>query len=111
MNIRHFSMALLISSLPLCASAAGISLEKGDFLSAERAARGEGTIVSVKLSKSGKAKLRKIQQLAHGEKVHSEIGGVANDFRVRGPIRGEGLEMGPYSEREAEAVVRAINRK
>jgi signal peptidase I len=65
MNLRQFSMALMISALPLVVSAGSstISLNKGDFVSAEKISRNGETLVSVKLSKSGKAKFKKLNQL------------------------------------------------
>jgi len=58
-------MALLVSAIPLFAQAEahGISLNKGDFVAAEKMAHDGSTIVSVKLSKSGRAKFKKLNQL------------------------------------------------
>lgn len=65
MNLRLFSIALLVSAFPIFAQAesAGISLNKGDFLSAEKITNDGESVVSVKLSKSGKAKLKKLNNL------------------------------------------------
>lgn len=62
MNLRLFSIALLISALPMYAAAetAEVSFDKGDFISAERLSQDGETIVRVKLSKSGKAKVKKL---------------------------------------------------
>lgn len=62
MNIRTFSIALLISALPISVQAYSkkIPLDKGDFIAAEKITRSGKSVVSVKLSKSGKAKLKKI---------------------------------------------------
>lgn len=66
MNLKLFSIALMASAIPLAALAqAGIQLDESDFLSAQRIQRNGDTIVNVKLSKSGKAKLRK---LSHGHR-------------------------------------------
>lgn len=110
MNSKMFSIALLLSALPLFANA-GIVLNKGDFLSAERITKNGEVKVSVKLSKSGKAKFKKLNATAVGENVHAEIGGVITDFKLRVPIQGEGLEMGPYAEGDAAKVVADINAK
>lgn len=65
MNLKLFSIALMASAIPFTALAqAGIKLDESDFLSAQRIQRNGDTIVSVKLSKSGKAKLRK---MSHGQ--------------------------------------------
>ena len=63
MNIRLYSLGLLISAIPLFAQAeaAGISLNKGDFTSIERQNDDGETTLNVKLSKSGKAKLKKLK--------------------------------------------------
>jgi len=68
MNLRQFSMALMISALPLVVSAGSstISLNKGDFVSAEKISRNGETLVSVKLSKSGKAKFKKLNETFKG---------------------------------------------
>jgi hypothetical protein len=104
MNIRLFSIALMASAIPLTVSAGArkITLNKGDFVSAERVQRSGELLVSVKLSKSGKAKLKKLNESSVGELVHSEIGGVSSDFLLREKIRGSGLEMGPYSPGNAD---------
>lgn len=64
MNIRLFTVALLASSLPLAAQAGTkkLSLDKGDFISEDYAMEEGEATVKVKLSKSGKAKLRKLHQ-------------------------------------------------
>jgi hypothetical protein len=58
-------MAVLISAVPYFAQAeeSGIKLNKGDFVSAERVSQDGETVLSVKLSKSGKAKLKKLTKL------------------------------------------------
>lgn len=62
MNLRQFTMAMLISALPVGASAAqaSLTLNAGDFVASKRVTP-EGE-VRVKLSKSGKAKLRKLKK-------------------------------------------------
>ncbi len=62
MNIRSFSMALLVSALPHLGTAETInSFNERDFISAQKLnAEGE-MIFSLKLSKSGKAKLKKLK--------------------------------------------------
>lgn len=63
MNLKMFSIALMASAIPLAALAeAGVQLDKSDFLSAQRLKRNGETVVSVKLSKSGKAKLRRLNK-------------------------------------------------
>lgn len=64
MNLRQFSMTLLVSALPLYAVAesSGISFHKEDFISAERLSQDGETVIDVKLSKSGKAKVKKINK-------------------------------------------------
>ena len=107
MSPKLFSIALLASLLPgaVQAGTQRISLDRGDFLSASRVSRHGETVLRVKLSKSGKAKLRRLNQEAVGEKVHAEIAGVATDFRLREPITGPSLEMGPYTEEDAARVL------
>jgi hypothetical protein len=57
MNQRLFSMALLISALPFLSSQhASGQFNKGDFIARER-----GAVVQMKLSKSGKAKVKKLR--------------------------------------------------
>ena len=113
MNLRQFSVAVLISALPLVAMAesAAISLDKGDFIAAERVSKNGETVVSVKLSKSGKAKFKKLNAQSVDKEVHSDIAGVTSDFKLREPIKGDDLQMGPYSAGDAARVVAAINKK
>lgn len=113
MNLRQFSIALLVSALPLLASAeaAGVSLNQGDFVAAERLFVNGETIVSVKLSKSGKVKFKKLNEHALGKEVHAEIAGVTSNFKLKVPITGDDLQMGPYSVNDADNVVARINKK
>lgn len=112
MNLRHFSIALLISAIPLLATAdAGISLNKGDFVAAEKISRNGEAIISVKLSKSGKAKLKRWNERAVNKEIHIDIGGVVSDFKLKEPIKGDRLEIGPYSAEAAQRVVSEINVK
>lgn len=112
MNLRLFTFALLTSTLPIVASAGAreVSLNRGDFISAKPISKNGETVVSLKLSKSGKAKFRKLNQQQVDKKVHAEIAGVESNFVLREPIRGNSLEMGPYSQEDAEKVVEAINK-
>jgi hypothetical protein len=107
MNTRIFSLALMLS-LPLIAQA-DVTLEKGDFTRATRISKDGETVVSAKLSKSGKSKLRKLNASSVGQNVHADIGGVKSDFRLREPVKGDGIEMGPYPAAEAIKVTSAIN--
>jgi hypothetical protein len=110
MNLRQFSIALLISALPVFASAtSSISFNKGDFVSADSISRNGEMILSVKLSKSGKAKMRKLNQSSVKKQIHAEIAGISSDFNLREPIQGDSLEMGPYSPGDAQKVISEIN--
>jgi hypothetical protein len=61
MNLRQFSIALLVSALPIVASAnPSINFDRGDFIAAKRITRDGEEFLKVKLSKSGKAKLKKL---------------------------------------------------
>ncbi|MGE0632279.1 MAG: hypothetical protein AB7O96_07715 [Pseudobdellovibrionaceae bacterium] len=112
MNLRQFSIALLISALPVFASAnPSITFNKGDFVSANSISRNGETVLSIKLSKSGKAKVKKLNQISAAQNIHAEIGGVVSDFSLREPIVGDSLEMGPYSTEDAHKVVTEINRQ
>lgn len=113
MNIRSFSIAVLVSALPLLAFAEGsvIALNRGDFIAAERLSRNGETLVSVKLSKSGKAKFKRLNESAVDKDVHAEIAGVSSNFKLREPIHGDVLQMGPYSPVEASKVIAEINQK
>lgn len=113
MNLRQFSIALLVSALPvfLVAKAPELSLNRGDFIAAERKSPNGETIIKVKLSKSGKAKFKKLNESSINKEVHAEIAGVSSDFKLKVPIVGEELEMGPYSSTDADTVITEINKK
>lgn len=113
MNLRLYSIGLLMSAVPLFAQAqsAGISLTKEDFVSAERLSQDGETVLNVKLSKSGKAKIKKLNKLSVQQPIHTEVAGVASDFKLKEPITGDKLQMGPYSAVHAQKVVAEINRK
>lgn len=105
-------MAVLISAIPSLASAKGpLSLYRGDFVSAKKVLRNGEAIVSVKLSKSGKAKLKKLNEAPGEASIHSEIAGVDSDLKMKEAIRGDKLEMGPYSAHDAQEIVAEINGK
>src|SRR5665213_1554708 len=102
MNLRLFSIALLISALPSLSSAGEvISLNKGDFIAAEKISKEGETVISVKLSKSGKAKFKKLNEQSVNSGIHAEVARVSSDFKLREPIKGNRLEMGPYSYSDA----------
>lgn len=62
MNKKTFAIALMASALPMLANASSVSsLNKGDFVSSEKNRNGR-TVVNLKLSKSGKAKLRRMKE-------------------------------------------------
>lgn len=112
MNLRLYSIALLISALPhLTFADSAVSLTKEDFIAAERVTPDGDTVVKVKLSKSGKAKIKKLNHESLNKGVHSEVAGVSSDFKLKEPIQGDGLQMGPYSSVEADRVVAEINKK
>jgi hypothetical protein len=62
MNLRLFSAALLVSALPIFAWAEshGVRLNASDFISAEKISPSGETEIRVKLSKSGRSKLKKL---------------------------------------------------
>lgn len=64
MNLRQFSIALLISGLPLSTTAQNqiVRFNEGDFIAAGLENDQGETALKVKLSKSGKAKLRKLNK-------------------------------------------------
>jgi hypothetical protein len=113
MNFRLFSIVLLASALPLTVSAGNrrISFNRGDFVGARRVSRNGEDLVSVKLSKSGKAKLKKLNEESVGEAVHMEVGGVTGDLKLREKILGDRMEMGPFSPGDAQKVVQAIQQE
>jgi hypothetical protein len=113
MNLRTFTIAMLISAMPVTVLGDGkeISLAKEDFISATQVTQDGETIVSAKLSKSGKAKLRKINKLSADQTISADIGGVQSDFKVRAPLQGEGIQFGPYPESDAQKVIQAINQQ
>jgi hypothetical protein len=63
MNLKQFSIALLISALPLSVMGqARVQFQHQDFKAAERVNEEGQTVLKVKLSKSGKAKLKRLKQ-------------------------------------------------
>lgn len=112
MNLRLYSIALLISAIPQLAMAGpDVTLSKEDFLAAERVTPEGDTVLKVKLSKSGKAKFNKLNQHSVNKEVHANIGGITSDFKLREPIKADELQMGPYSAKDADRVVNEINNK
>ena len=103
--------ALLISAIPLLTHAdAAISLNNGDFIAAETVSQDGETIIKIKLSKSGKAKFKKLNESSVNKEIHAEVAGVVSDFKLREPIKGDNLQMGPYSAAEAQKIVAEINK-
>lgn len=62
MNKTFFTLAVLVSAVPNLAMAneRGIAFGRSDFLSAKPMERGGEIFANIKLSKSGKAKLRRL---------------------------------------------------
>ena len=110
MNLRLFSIALLISAIPTLSFAdSTIILTKEDFKAAQKISRHGDVLIRIKLSKSGKAKMKKLDDDSIPKKFHVEISGTASDFKIKERIRGDGLEMGPYAMDDAQKVVSPIN--
>lgn len=108
MNIRLFKVALLASAIPISvwAGTTKISLNKGDFISTKCVSQKGDTVLSLRLSKSGKAKVKKLNQKKDNE-IQVEIAGVVSRVKMRDLIRGDGLEIGPYVQDEVNKVVRS----
>lgn len=113
MNARLFSIAILMSALPLQGIAADreVSLNHADFIAAEKVSPSGETVLNVKLSKSGKAKIKKLNASSVSKEIHVEVAGIASDFKLKVPIAGDEMQMGPYSAAEATKVVDEINKK
>jgi len=64
MNLRLFSIALMASAIPLSVKAGNreIALSPGDFLFDQELSGEDDSELSVRLSKSGKAKLRRLHE-------------------------------------------------
>lgn len=112
MNLRLFSIALLISALPTLGTAeTAITLNKGDFVAAEKKTGTGEIVLSLKLSKSGKAKIKKMNEQMVGQAVSAELGGVSSNLKFREPIQGDSIEMGPYTVDLAQKIIAEVNAK
>lgn len=111
MNKRMFAMAALLSAMPLLAQAENLSLAPGDFLSAEKLTEDGNVVLSVKLSKSGKAKIRELNRTSVGQMVHVELGDLERDIRLVEPIEGDQLKISFKTPQNAERVVARFNGK
>lgn len=111
MNRRLFSFAVMISAIPLIALAktSSVSFNEGDFKAAKKITRNGDTLISLKLSKSGKAKLKKLNAEAVNKDVHLDVAHVEADFKLREAITGDSLEAGPFASDEADRIVTEIN--
>ena len=108
MNKRLFSIALMVSAIPMIVFADGrtLSLSKEDFVAAERVSSSGETLVKLKLSKSGKAKLNRA---AKDSDVKLVFGDQESQLKLRTKIEGEDLQVGPYSEGTAADLVAEVN--
>ena len=81
MNLRLYSVALLVSALPIFAIAQshGVTLGASDFISAEKNLENGETIVSLKLSKSGRSKFKKLKAQAPTDWVLAGVAGASAD--------------------------------
>jgi hypothetical protein len=103
MNLKQFSIALLISALPLSVMGqARVQFQHQDFKAAERVNEEGQTVLKVKLSKSGKAKLKRLKQ---NDVMETELAGARKDFVIKAPIQGESVEIGPFTQKEAVKVL------
>lgn len=110
MNAKMYTMVLLMSALPLVSAAKSqsIFLNEGDFIAAEKVDAQGDKLLRLKLSKSGKAKLKKLQ--TSPTNIHTELAGVSKDFKLRERPKGDGVEIGPYSAQEADQIVKKFER-
>ena len=106
MNIKQFSLALLASALPLSAiGQSHVKFSQQDFKAAESVDQNGQTVLKVKLSKSGKAKLKKLQK---DDVFLTDLGGVDKSFEVKAPLKHEQLQIGPYTKSEAKRAVESL---
>ncbi len=75
MNLRLYTAALLVSALPIFALADshGVKLGASDFISAEKNLRNGETIVSLKLSKSGRSKFKKLKAQTPAHRIFADL--------------------------------------
>ncbi len=106
MNLLRHSFAFLTVVL---VSAATGALEKSDFASAKEVIRKGETLVEVTLSESGLKKIAEFNKAAVGKKIPIHVSGEEFQFVLRVPIIGKQMEMGPFSELQAQRIVTAIN--
>jgi preprotein translocase subunit SecD len=105
MNIRNYSIALLISALPVSINASQLTeFNHSDFKAVERTHPDGETTLKIKLSKSGKAKVKKYNADHVGEKVKFQFSSTTSELTLREPIRGDSIEIGPFSEDTASAI-------
>ena len=69
------------------------------------------TMVSAKLSESGKLKFKELNASSVIKEIHTELGGVSSNLHLRGPIVSDALEMGPHSKEEAQKIITEINQE
>ncbi len=106
MNIRQYSIALLISALPIIAFGhPSIQFNEGDFKSGKQVTRNGQTVLNLKLSKSGKAKIKKLNKMYEEEEVQTNLAGIESNFQLKAPIKGDGLELGPFSTNDAKQIL------
>ena len=82
-----------------------------DFIEAHLIQKNGGNLVSAHLSPSGLQKVKAINETLVGQEVGIDVAGVKTHFTVREKIKGEEIEIGPYTAADGEKIVRTINRK
>lgn len=107
MNKRLFSIALMVSAIPMIVFADGrtISLNKEDFTAAERVSPTGETLVKLKLSKSGKAK---INRASKDDDVKLVFGEHVSHIKLKTKISGDDIQAGPFSSDEAQDLVHQV---
>lgn len=110
MNLRQFSLALLISALPLIGLADhSVDFNEGDFRSATQVTKDGETVLKLKLSKSGKAKIKRLSSMKGEKHMQTDIAGISSRMKLRVPITGEGIQIGPFKQQDAKKILKMLN--
>ncbi len=98
MNFRLYSIAFLFSVLPIISSATNeLKFNRGDFVGTERKTSDGDTVLKVRLSKSGKAKIKKLNKEEVFKKIDLKVDGGSSALQIKELFSGSEIEVGTRS--------------
>ncbi|MGZ3768554.1 MAG: hypothetical protein ACXVCP_02320 [Bdellovibrio sp.] len=107
--LRNTFVFFITSFIALAVSAAQISFNRSDFVSAKGNRHHGEILILAQLSDTGYSKVREFNKTEVGKAIEIKVAGETHTLLLREPIKGSKLEFGPFPEVTAKKIIDDIN--